>query len=94
MLDRPHALRHSVDAGRDHEEGSYADGRFLRKLPQHDPVEALGVARRVLEESDDSIAAVASACGFGTAETMRRSFLRAMRVGPTEYRRRFRTEAA
>jgi transcriptional regulator GlxA family with amidase domain len=28
-------------------------------------------------------------CGFGTAETMRRVFLRALGVGPAEYRRRF-----
>ena len=62
-------------------------GRYVEQVR----VEA---ARRVLEESDDSIAAVARVCGFGTAETMRRSFLRAMRVGPTEYRRRFRTQAA
>jgi transcriptional regulator GlxA family with amidase domain len=29
------------------------------------------------------------ACGFGTAETMRRVFLRTIDVGPAEYRRRF-----
>ena len=28
-------------------------------------------------------------CGFGTAETMRRAFLRALGVAPAEYRRRF-----
>ncbi len=46
-------------------------------------------ARRRLEESDEPIARVAAACGFGTAETMRRVFLRALHVGPAEYRRRF-----
>jgi transcriptional regulator GlxA family with amidase domain len=51
-------------------------------------------ARRILEESDDSIALVARACGFRTAETMRRSFLRSLRIGPSEYRRRFRTRVA
>jgi transcriptional regulator GlxA family with amidase domain len=30
-------------------------------------------------------------CGFGTAETMRRVFLRTLQVGPAEYRRRFHT---
>jgi len=51
----------------------------------------LEAARRWLEESGEPISAVARACGFGTAETMRRSFLRALQVGPSEYRRRFQT---
>jgi transcriptional regulator GlxA family with amidase domain len=46
-------------------------------------------ARRALEDSSEPIAAVANACGFGSAETMRRAFLRALDVGPVEYRRRF-----
>jgi transcriptional regulator GlxA family with amidase domain len=54
----------------------------------------LEVARRLLEETDDSVARIATACGFGTAETMRRVFLRALRTGPTEYRRRFCADAA
>ncbi len=49
----------------------------------------LEAARRQLEDTGDPIAAVARACGFGTAETMRRTFLRALQVGPAEYRRRF-----
>jgi len=49
----------------------------------------LEAARRLLEDSAEPIAAVARACGFGTAETMRRVFLRALDVGPAEYRRRF-----
>ena len=47
-------------------------------------------ARRLLEDSDDGVEAVAAAAGFGTAETMRRTFLRLVRTSPTEYRRRFR----
>jgi transcriptional regulator GlxA family with amidase domain len=50
----------------------------------------LEAARARLEETGEPIAIVAAACGFGTAETMRRSFLRALHVGPAEYRRRFR----
>jgi len=46
-------------------------------------------ARRALEDTLEPIAGVARVCGFGTAETMRRSFLRALGVGPAEYRRRF-----
>jgi transcriptional regulator GlxA family with amidase domain len=51
----------------------------------------LEAARRRLEEGDEQISTVAAACGFGTAETLRRAFLRALGVGPAEYRRRFRT---
>lgn len=47
-------------------------------------------ARRRLEESDDGVDAIASACGFGTRESMRRAFLRSLRVAPTAYRARFR----
>jgi transcriptional regulator GlxA family with amidase domain len=54
----------------------------------------LEAARRLLEESADPVAEIARACGFGTAETMRRSFLRALAVGPAEYRRRFHTHRA
>lgn len=47
-------------------------------------------ARRLLEDTDDGVEAIARACGFGTSETMRRTFLRVVRTSPTEYRRRFR----
>ena len=53
----------------------------------------LEAARRRLEDTTEPIAAVATACGFGTAETMRRVFLRALHVGPAEYRRRFQYRA-
>jgi transcriptional regulator GlxA family with amidase domain len=49
----------------------------------------LEAARRRLEESAEPVGAIAAACGFTSAETMRRSFLRALAVGPAEYRRRF-----
>jgi transcriptional regulator GlxA family with amidase domain len=49
----------------------------------------LEAARRRLEDSSEPIAAIAARCGFGTAETMRRAFLRTLHVGPAEYRRRF-----
>jgi transcriptional regulator GlxA family with amidase domain len=49
----------------------------------------LEAARRALEDTPEPVATIAHACGFGTAETMRRSFLRALGVGPAEYRRRF-----
>jgi transcriptional regulator GlxA family with amidase domain len=50
-------------------------------------------ARRRLEETLEPVQTIAAACGFGTAETMRRAFLRALQVGPAEYRRRFHIPA-
>jgi transcriptional regulator GlxA family with amidase domain len=50
-------------------------------------------ARRLLEETDEGVDAVARRCGFGTSETLRRSFLRLLHLSPAEYRRRFRTAA-
>jgi transcriptional regulator GlxA family with amidase domain len=48
-------------------------------------------ARRALEESDAGVDGVASVCGFGSSETMRRAFVRNLRVSPAEYRNRFRS---
>jgi transcriptional regulator GlxA family with amidase domain len=47
-------------------------------------------ARRLLEETDHGVEAVAVLAGFGTAETMRRTFLRVLRTNPSDYRSRFR----
>ena len=54
----------------------------------------LEVARRRLEESNQPVEQVAAACGFGTAETMRRTFVRHLGVAPAAYRSRFRPDAA
>jgi transcriptional regulator GlxA family with amidase domain len=51
-------------------------------------------AQRLLEESDDGVEAIAARCGFGTAETLRRAFLRQIKVAPSAYRARFRSAAA
>jgi transcriptional regulator GlxA family with amidase domain len=50
-------------------------------------------ARHELETTDDTLDVVAHRCGFGTAETLRRSFQRRLGVAPDSYRRRFRTVA-
>ncbi|HEX5566326.1 MAG TPA: helix-turn-helix domain-containing protein, partial [Streptomyces sp.] len=50
----------------------------------------LETARRLLEDTDDGIEEIARSCGYGTPEAMRRAFVRALAVPPTEYRRRFR----
>jgi transcriptional regulator GlxA family with amidase domain len=46
-------------------------------------------ARRQLEETDDTVTVIATRCGFGTAETMRRNFVRRMGVSPDQYRKTF-----
>ncbi|HWN69978.1 MAG TPA: GlxA family transcriptional regulator [Haliangium sp.] len=51
-------------------------------------------ARRRLEEAGDGVDAVAAATGFGTAETLRRAFLRVLGVGPAAYRSRFQSGRA
>jgi transcriptional regulator GlxA family with amidase domain len=51
----------------------------------------LEAARRSLEATDDKVDAIATRCGFGTAETMRRTFTRRLGVSPDQYRRRFRS---
>jgi transcriptional regulator GlxA family with amidase domain len=50
----------------------------------------LEAARRLLEDGEEAVCAVARACGYGTPEAMRRAFLKALGTGPAEYRRRFR----
>jgi transcriptional regulator GlxA family with amidase domain len=56
--------------------------RFVERLR----VEA---ARRRLEESRDKLEKIANDCGFGSITTLRRSFLRVLRVPPADYRSRF-----
>jgi transcriptional regulator GlxA family with amidase domain len=77
--------RHFARSFRD--EVGLTPARYVERL-------RLEAARRRLEEGDEPVAAVAAVCGFGTAETMRRAFLRALGVSPAEYRRRFHTSAA
>jgi len=64
-----------------HEVGT-TPARFVESLR----VEA---ARRRLEQSGDGVEQVAARCGFGTAESMRRIFVRKLRVAPSAYRARF-----
>jgi transcriptional regulator GlxA family with amidase domain len=48
-------------------------------------------AQRALAERDDPVETIARRYGFGTAETLRRSFHRLLGIAPSEYRERFRT---
>ncbi|WP_308211651.1 GlxA family transcriptional regulator [Nocardiopsis dassonvillei] len=59
-------------------------GRYVERV-------RLEAARRWLEEGEASVVAVARRCGFGTAEAMRRSFVRNLGCPPAEYRARFRS---
>jgi transcriptional regulator GlxA family with amidase domain len=62
-------------------------GRFVEQV-------RLEAARRDLETTNDTLDVVATRCGFGTAETLRRVFHRRLGVAPDSYRRRFRVDAA
>lgn len=46
-------------------------------------------ARRQLTETDDTVTVIASRCGFGSVETLRRSFVRRVGVSPDQYRKTF-----
>ena len=59
-------------------------GRFVERT-------RLEAARRELETSSATLGVVASRCGLGSAETLRRVFHRHLGVSPDAYRRRFRT---
>ncbi len=48
-------------------------------------------ARNQLESTDATLERIATACGFGTVDTLVRAFRRRLDTTPTEYRRRFRT---
>lgn len=50
----------------------------------------LEAAKRSLETSTDTVESIARHCGFGTAETMRRTFHRRLGASPDQYRQRFR----
>jgi transcriptional regulator GlxA family with amidase domain len=49
----------------------------------------LEAARRKLEDTEAGITRIAKDCGYGTPESMRRAFVKALGVSPAEYRRRF-----
>src|SRR5580698_5893631 len=51
----------------------------------------LDAARRMLEDTAKSLQKIASECGFGNVDGMRRTFIRNLGVGPGEYRHRFRS---
>ena len=54
----------------------------------------LEAAQQLLATGHDSVEQVALRCGFGSAETLRRVFVRRLGVGPAAYRLRVQREAA
>ncbi|WP_106189564.1 GlxA family transcriptional regulator [Umezawaea tangerina] len=49
----------------------------------------LEAAQRMLTDTRDGVVGIARRCGYGTAEAMRRAFLRDLDVSPTQYRQTF-----
>lgn len=64
------------------EEVGEAPGAYVERIRTE-------AARRQLEETDDTVVTIATRCGFGTAETMRRNFIRRVGVSPDQYRKTF-----
>lgn len=64
------------------EEVGEAPGQYVERVRTE-------AARRQLEETDDTVVKIASRCGFGTAETMRRNFIRRVGIPPDQYRKAF-----
>ncbi|MGD0393549.1 MAG: GlxA family transcriptional regulator [Acidimicrobiales bacterium] len=77
----PMSVRHFTRVFTD--EVGETPGRFVERVRTE-------VARRELETTNDTLDLIAARCGFGTAETLRRTFKRRLDVAPDSYRRRFR----
>jgi transcriptional regulator GlxA family with amidase domain len=69
-------------ARRFREQLGVAPGQFVRKA-------RLESAQRRLEQGKESIERIAERCGFGTSESMRRTFAQLVHVAPRSYRQRF-----
>ncbi|TYB61811.1 helix-turn-helix domain-containing protein [Nonomuraea sp. PA05] len=71
--------------------------RFTAELgvPPGSYVERVRVeaAQRALASGDEPVEVIARRCGFGTAETLRRTFHRRVGVAPSDYRDRFHANA-
>ncbi|MEV6323724.1 helix-turn-helix domain-containing protein [Nocardia sp. NPDC051787] len=61
-------------------------GRYVKQA-------RLEAAQALLESGDEPMAVVARRCGFGSEETMRRTFVELLGTSPSDYRRRFRASA-
>jgi transcriptional regulator GlxA family with amidase domain len=66
-------------------------GMTLARAVEKMRVEA---ACQLLATTRDPVKRIAGNCGFGSEETMRRSFFRQMAVAPSDYRARFSSAAS
>lgn len=64
------------------EEVGEAPGAYVERIRTE-------AARRQLEETDDTVTVIAARCGFGSAETLRRNFVRRLGISPDQYRKTF-----
>ncbi|TQK30529.1 transcriptional regulator GlxA family with amidase domain [Arthrobacter sp. SLBN-53] len=64
------------------EEVGEAPGSYVERIRTE-------AARRQLEETDDTVTVIAGRCGFGSAETLRRNFVRRLGISPDQYRKSF-----
>jgi transcriptional regulator GlxA family with amidase domain len=64
------------------EEVGEAPGAYVERIRTE-------AARRQLEETDDTVTVIAIRCGFGSAETLRRNFVRRLGISPDQYRKTF-----
>ena len=81
VLDAPLELPHEKA-----QKGAEAIGLTPARSVERLRVEA---ARRLLSDSRLPVKRISQRCGFGSEETMRRSFLRVLSVAPQDYRQRF-----
>lgn len=64
------------------EDTGYTPGKYVETV-------RLEFSKRYLEESDLSIEQIADKCGYGSAETMRKTFFRHLNYSPSTYRNLF-----
>jgi AraC-like DNA-binding protein len=64
------------------EEIGEAPGQYVERVRTE-------AARRQLEQTEDTVVVIAARCGFGTAESMRRNFIRRVGISPDSYRKTF-----
>lgn len=95
-LDQSHSL-HSL-AERAHMSARNLSRRFARETgvtPMAYLTDArVDAARRYLEVSHLPIKEIAAQCGFDSAMSLRRSFVKRLFISPQEYRQRFQSEGA
>ena len=81
------------------EQAAMSERHFLRRFAEETgttparyvATARLEAARRDLVATDDTVSVIARRTGFGTAESMRRTFVRHLGIAPDHYRQRFRT---